>query len=1079
MTAPILLTADVETYYDADYSLRKMTTAEYLRDRRFKEHMWGVKVNDGPQKVLNPDEARQFFAAVPWDRTYLLGHNLMFDGAVLAWHHGVRPKMYVDTLGMSRALIGTVLAKHDLNSVGVYLGVGGKVGYDHGSAAALAAVKGVLNPTPSQYADLAYYCGGAPNSDIELTYAVFRALAPAFPAAEYEILDWTIRMFVDPVLELDVDRLDTYEALVRTSKAQRVADTGYPKTWFTSNDKFAALLQMHNVEPPKKWSKTTGKSTFAFSKGDLPFVTLGEEHEDMTVRDLIQTRLEVKSSIEETRAKTMANVGRTGPMPVPLAYSGALNTHRLSGCLTEDTRVLVASVLSGVNFKAIVEVRADDLVWDGEEFVAHDGVKFSGVRPIMHYDGVKATPDHVVFTEDGDELPISEAKARGARLKRCRLFSESADQVGTAPVAPQNGDITVAATFDIVNCGPRNRFMANGKQVHNSVGYNLQNMGRKSELRNCVHAPEGKVMLVADSSNIELRVALALSNDVVRLEQLRNGEDLYCHTATGVYGEVVPPPKVNGQPNPAFIDEVHKPKRLVGKVCVAEGQQVLTLRGYVAIERVRRDDMVWDGVEWVSHDGVVCNGTAGVYEYDGFTGTEDHVVFVEGGGSCSLREAWERGVSLRRSGTEVRGLGSSVHVSRESECSVHVSRLSEVLHGVDKQHALREDAAVPLVCSPTSSSALAYEATERCEEPLYEPERPRIRELRREGSGVSLHVGPGGRLVDRGEHRTPEAHGDGQGRQHSALRTRELALVYESGEQQEQADDRSADADGYEPLLSVHYCSSAAAGPDRAGHTGAGARGGGEQAQKLAEYKGEARVYDIVNAGPRNRYTVNGRLVHNCDLSLQYGAGPPAFQSMLRAMGGMLWETDRCGWAVQKWRDTHPDTTRRWDQLSRAIRTMVAGGVPENWNLTTNDGQPVFWFERDAIVLPSGLRIKYPNIRREEVEVRVGDKVEKQKKYGYTDARMGGFAFLYGGKIFENLSQALARQIVLEQTMVVNKMWPVKLSVHDELVLCGPEKEMRRLQPFVELVMRRSPEWWPGIPLDCESDIAFRYGEAK
>ena len=88
-------------------------------------------------------------------------------------------------------------------------------------------------------------------------------------------------------------------------------------------------------------------------------------------------------------------------------------------------------------------------------------------------------------------------------------------------------------------------------------------------------------------------------------------------------------------------------------------------------------------------------------------------------------------------------------------------------------------------------------------------------------------------------------------------------------------------------------------------------------------------------------------------------------------------------------------------------------------------------------------------------------------------------AKLYGGKMFENLCQALATCIYIEQAMAINRIWPVSLSVHDEVVLVGERAKMEGLAPFVKQIMRTPPTWWPGLPLNVESDIAFRYGDAK
>ena len=90
------------------------------------------------------------------------------------------------------------------------------------------------------------------------------------------------------------------------------------------------------------------------------------------------------------------------------------------------------------------------------------------------------------------------------------------------------------------------------------------------------------------------------------------------------------------------LDKVEKWQRQAGKVCIAEGQLVLTDRGLVPIEKINLDHRVWDGVEWVSHDGVICNGKRDVMTYDGLTATPDHEV-------CSLHNRtplWE--IALRR-----------------------------------------------------------------------------------------------------------------------------------------------------------------------------------------------------------------------------------------------------------------------------------------------------------------------------------------------------------------------------------------------------------------------------------------------
>lgn len=81
--------------------------------------------------------------------------------------------------------------------------------------------------------------------------------------------------------------------------------------------------------------------------------------------------------------------------------------------------------------------------------------------------------------------------------------------------------------------------------------------------------------------------------------------------------------------------------------CVAEGEPVLTDRGWVPIELVHSEDKVWDGEEWVAHGGVMYNGTREVIETCGVRMTPDHEVLT--------RRGWKWASGLRSS--DLLGLG--------------------------------------------------------------------------------------------------------------------------------------------------------------------------------------------------------------------------------------------------------------------------------------------------------------------------------------------------------------------------------------------------------------------------------------
>lgn len=101
------------------------------------------------------------------------------------------------------------------------------------------------------------------------------------------------------------------------------------------------------------------------------------------------------------------------------------------------------------------------------------------------------------------------------------------------------------------------------------------------------------------------------------------------------------------------------------KPCIAEGQLVLTNHGLIPIERVSLAHMVWDGVEFVPHDGVVAQGIKDVIEHDGLLATPDHEVYLNTGGTVSLYEAKQSNAKLAKAWTETQsrvGSGSRMRV---------------------------------------------------------------------------------------------------------------------------------------------------------------------------------------------------------------------------------------------------------------------------------------------------------------------------------------------------------------------------------------------------------------------------------
>lgn len=370
-----LVCIDFETFYSDDYTLSKLSTSEYVRDKRFKAQCMGIKVGSKKTKVVPHNKIKAELAKINWETHSLLCHNVQFDGFILSHHYGVHPAMYHCTMGMARGLHSNEIGA-SLDEVSVFYGGGGKI---HG---ALEQTKNVLNWTPSLYKSTALYCA----NDVDEMHSIFVQMHPNFPSLEMYLVHMTARMFCAPVLRVDLPRvekelkreLDRRQVLfekvinpedykdemhlILKTKDER-ALTGVErmmkivKKIIGSNERFADLIRECGVEPPKKispaWMKLKGaereeriedKYTYAFAKDDLEFQNLANvSWEDfpkldpndvghlmqLTARrerlqELYDVRVAVKSTTNITRAERFLKAGENGqPLPVGYAYARA------------------------------------------------------------------------------------------------------------------------------------------------------------------------------------------------------------------------------------------------------------------------------------------------------------------------------------------------------------------------------------------------------------------------------------------------------------------------------------------------------------------------------------------------------------------------------------------------------------------------------------------------------------------------------------------------------------------------------------------------------------------------------------
>ena len=484
----------------------------------------------------------------------------------------------------------------------------------------------------------------------------------------------------------------------------------------------------------------------------------------------------------------------------------------------------------------------------------------------------------------------------------------------------------------------------------------------KGTVRSSLVPAKGHVFVVCDYNAIEARVLGAFAGEKWVEAEFRGAGKIYEATAETVLG--VPKQRIIAAR--AKCEECGKCEecavRQQAKVaCIAEGQLVLTDRGEVPIERVSRNDLVWDGVEWVRHDGAVCLGTKAVITHDGLTATPDHRVWCPSGDGAHVAfgDAADRGDGLVQSGSG---------------------------------------------------------------------RRP---------------VQVGDRYRDRAEvHQTQASRGVRPG----ALRR---------------------------------------VAPDRV----------------------EARVYDLLNAGPRHRYTVQGRLVHNC-LALGYAGGAGALVTMGAEGAGIdcgnykelhaqwlalgapgkfhEWNRDAHHYPAllalrDAYRDNSPATVRFWKQCAMAWDLAAVTGSPSTWGQNeclqmVRDGR------HNRLVLPSGRSIWY-RFARSHADPENPERIDRRTFIGKSSGVGHSRTDTHGGKLTENLTQAGARDVMFDLLMQIEQMtaggWPGRtvMHVHDEVVIETPERSAGRVLQDTLGLMSTSPTWAPFLPVKGGGKIMERYGK--
>ena len=886
-----IVTIDFETYYDKTYSLKNKTTEEYLRDPRFEVIGVAVKVGNHPTDWISGThpEIRNTLHGIDWSNKAVLAHNTMFDGAILSWLFGVRPKVLLDTLCMARSIHG-VEAGGSLKALAERYGIGEK-----GTEVINALGKRRVDFTAEELARYGEYC----KNDVELTYKLFEILSEGYPRQELKVIDATLKMFTEPVLELDIPLLEQHLLDVKTKKEKLLEAATADKDVLMSNDKFAELLQQLGVQPPTKISARTGKEAWAFAKTDEEFKAL-LEHPDARVQTLVAARLGTKTTLEESRTERFINIGRRGLMPVPLRYYAA-HTGR----------------------------------WGGD-----------------------------------DKINLQNLPSRGA-----------------------NGN----------------------------------------KLKQSIRAPAGYLLIDSDSSQIEARILAWLAGQDDLVTAFANGEDVYKIMASSIYAKPV--------------EEITKEERFVGKTtilgCIAEGTLVLSHTGWKPIESVTTDDMLWDGEEWVCHQGLLNSGMKETLNLCGIWLTPDHKVLsgthwleaqLVAADENTLCQALDTGAeNLPLQGTSgVLALESKPSLSNAIAATLNTQltiKTSKTLKAQDVRFALKK----PQIKKDTGYTRALYRITNSVLDYLIDYRLQLAGATAPQTKTISITERAASGFVTNGEATGP--HFSNTFKRLMGGTTRILKSI---------------------ELMSMEIMN-----PEILGlHQEAKILKTNEKSQILRR---KLQTYDIAYSGPRNRFTVLTNrgpiVVHNCG----YGMGAAKFQAQLKTFG-VDTDLEEAKRIITVYRETYPRIPELWKQAQKCLGCIVTKTVSNLGRAGVLEFDP----SRSGFLLPNGLWQRYDGLTKQ---------IDETGKEQYVYPTRRGAVKIYGGKIVENICQALARCVIAEQLVKINSKYKVVLTVHDA-VACVAKKEIaQQARDYVEQCMRATPKWAEGLPLNCESGMGESYGD--
>ena len=259
------------------------------------------------------------------------------------------------------------------------------------------------------------------------------------------------------------------------------------------NKAFAEGMDPHSYNAASMFCRKFGKSvddTYKIIVGmpvDVARESLGQVSNEVNCAlDQIKFDSKIESALErlsglltETQIEKYKKGWSTGDKEKK-KLRGYAKTFCYLVCIAEGQRVLTDRGLVPIQ-----DVKTSDRVWDGVEWVSHDGVIYKGKEKVITYDGITATPDHKVWLDSGEVVELQEARRYSSRLSHSGPHIDS-------KVEECDQDMTIVNVYDILNAGPRHRFTVEGRLVSNCYGGAEEKLGET--MKNARDKASGKLM---------------------------------------------------------------------------------------------------------------------------------------------------------------------------------------------------------------------------------------------------------------------------------------------------------------------------------------------------------------------------------------------------------------------------------------------------------------------------------------------------------------------------------------------------------------------------------------------------------